>query len=108
LLRTETRLSFSSETFIWVIEGEDFTLNSPQDLYKCPLHLQYGAVYKVSNVSTIVLLFQVRGADPQCIEFVKTLVVSPGGFSTTNMQFTIIKYTVLVEKLFLRKMSYEL
>jgi hypothetical protein len=38
-----------------------------------------------------------RGADPQCTEFVKTLVMSTGGFSTTNMQFTVIKYNVLVE-----------
>jgi len=41
-----------------------------------------------------------RGADPQCTEFVKTLVVSPDGFSTGNMQFTVIKYSVLEEKLF--------
>jgi len=83
-------------------EGEDFTMNNPQGLYKCPLHLQYGAVHvdKVSKVSTVLLLFEMRGADPHCTEFVKTLVVSPGGFSMANMQFTVIKYSVLVEKLF--------
>jgi hypothetical protein len=86
LLKTETLVSFSSETFIWVVEGEDLSLNNPQGLYKCPLYLQNGAVPadKVSKVSTVLLFFEMRDADPQCTEFVKTLVVSPGGFSTTN------------------------
>jgi len=43
-----------------------------------------------------------RGADPQCTEFVKTLIVSSGGFSTANMQFTVIKYSFLVEELFFK------
>lgn len=51
-------------------------------------------------VSASLLLFEMMGTDPQYTELIKTLVMSPGGFSTTNIQFTIITYNVLVENLF--------
>jgi len=69
---------------------------------KCPLHLQYGAVHvdKVSKFLQFCYYLKWGVQIPQCTEFVKTLVVSPGGFSTANMQFRVIKYSVLVENFF--------
>jgi len=57
-------------------------------------------VKKSIVVFTVLLLFEMRGTNPQSMEFIKTMVMSQGGFSMTNMQPTVIKYNVLVEKLF--------
>jgi hypothetical protein len=91
----------------WVVEGEDFCSKDPRVLTAaaCTSALFFCAVWcstcvKSIIVSTVLLLFEVMGTNPQYTELIKTLVMSPGGFSTTNIQFTIIKYNVLVENLF--------
>jgi len=75
LLKIETLVSFSSETFIWIYEGEDFSMNNPQGLYQVP---SSSAVWcstcrQSVKVSTVLLLFEMRGADPPMYRICKNI-----------------------------------